>query len=362
MRRRVLLASVSAGIATTTAGCAVFGGDGGGSSSKQRLIFSGQDGATIGQAVAIDSTTALAGANKGGAEYVVTEHTDGSWDDTERFSLDIGQEPARVALSGDTGLLGGGGAATVIERTDSGWEEKTTLRSEADSPEPRFAVGLDEGTAAVTRENGVEVFERQDGSWEQQTVLNVPGWSIAVAGSTIVVGSSDATVGDVSDAGRIHVFEKTGGTWSQTAQLTEGDPSEGLRLGQSVGVATGTVVAGALSDTSENQEGTGGVYVFTDGDNGWSQQTVLTPPAVGSAVDTTGDRLLVGSAQLGRAFLYTNSGGMWEQTRTFSDNETEGTSRFGQTVGLTDDWAVVGDEFDLTEENYENGAAYFFPV
>lgn len=158
------------------------------------------------------------------------------------------------------------------------------------------------------------------------------------------------------------MFRRDGG-WSEVTQLIPDDASADLRFGQSVGVADGTLVAGAFSDDPEKN--TGSAYVFAE-DGEWSQQTTLAAPKeayngfFGSSAAAAGGRLLVGGSRLKRAYLYGQSDGSWSQTQEFSPDGEE--SRFGADVALTSDWAVVGDPFGLNEENLESGAVYFIPV
>lgn len=97
---------------------------------------------------------------------------------------------------------------------------------------------------------------------------------MAVHGDTIVTGAfRDDDGGDSS--GSVYVFAKPSAGWTdatQTAKLTAGDAAAGDGLGYGVGVHGGTVVASALFDDN-GVSGTGSVYVFTEPPAGWADAT-----------------------------------------------------------------------------------------
>ena len=68
-------------------------------------------------------------------------------------------------------------------------------------------------------------------SWYQEAELTNPhvenkgnfGDSVALSGNIAVVGAYDETVNGNPYQGAAHVFVKSGGTWTQQAELTAGD-------------------------------------------------------------------------------------------------------------------------------------------
>src|SRR5262245_15934192 len=73
------------------------------------------------------------------------------------------------------------------------------------------------------------------------------GVSVAVSGSTVVVGASRDAIGGNSFQGSAYVFNLRGGSWVETQKLTASDGAADDRFGYSVAVSGSTVVVGAYS-------------------------------------------------------------------------------------------------------------------
>ena len=159
------------------------------------------------------------------------------------------------------------------------------------------------------------------------------GDSVAVSGSTIVVGAPQHTVNGHSEAGAVYVFSKpASGEWesaTQTAELTASDAAENDALGVSVGVSPSgsTITAGASRHGGE----AGAVYVFekpTSG--GWknaTQTAELTvaggaaPDQLGHSVAVSGSTIVAGApgemSYQGAVYVFTEPvSGVWENSST----------------------------------------------
>ncbi len=121
------------------------------------------------------------------------------------------------------------------------------------------------------------------------------GGSVAISGSTIVVGAGGygypaVQPGTGYAAGAAFVFEASGGNWlgsrGQSAQLTA-PPGAGFdAFGSSVSVSGSTIAVGAPAQTSGSDLYGGAVYVFTQPEAGWSGRQA--PDAELTASDGTG--------------------------------------------------------------------------
>ena len=85
------------------------------------------------------------------------------------------------------------------------------------------------------------------------------GWSVAIAGNTVVVGAYQYNNGG---SGVAYVLRTTdgGATYGQVAKLTAADAAAYDSFGYSVAIAGSTVVVGAHAKNS----GRGAVYVFAE--------------------------------------------------------------------------------------------------
>ena len=149
----------------------------------------------------------------------------------------------------------------------------------------------------------VHIFRRSGQRWAQagavsarDTVLGDGfGAELAVDGNLMVVGAPNGGEGK----GAVYVFERDrSGRWIERAKLTARDAEAGDRLGASVAVANGVVLAGAPG----RGQGAGLVIAFRrDRSGAWSEQGRLTGSGIaagdafGSALSLAGDALLVGA-------------------------------------------------------------------
>ena len=89
------------------------------------------------------------------------------------------------------------------------------------------------------------------------------GVSVAVAGETIVAGASGDDVGANQNQGSAYTFARTGAAArTETAKLSASDGAAGDYLGYSVAVAGETIVAGAYGDDVGANQNQGSAYTF----------------------------------------------------------------------------------------------------
>src|SRR5919197_1391765 len=177
-------------------------------------------------------------------------------------------------------------------------------------------------------------------------------------------------------AGAAYVFTRTGGVWSQQAYLKASNTGDRDVFGFSVAVAGDTVVVGALSEDSNatgidgNQADTsadsaGAAYVFTRTGNIWSQQAYLKASntdvndSFGHSVAVSGDTVVVGAnfersnatgidgnqadnsaVAAGAAYVFTRTGGVWSQQAYLKASNTGDRDVFGFSVAVAGDTVV----------------------
>ena len=120
------------------------------------------------------------------------------------------------------------------------------------------------------------------------------GFSIAIAADTIVAGSPTDDIGTSATRGSALTFARSGAAErNETAKLTASDGAAGDSLGWSVAVAGETILAGVPFDevgTSANQ---GSVYTFSRTGAGSRTETGVLPSADGAAGDATGSSVAI---------------------------------------------------------------------
>ncbi len=217
------------------------------------------------------------------------------------------------------------------------------------------------------------------------------GWSVAVSGDTLVVGSfgedSAATGvnGDGSDnsaqfAGAVYVFQRDfSGNWSQQAYLKPLNMDANDSFGAAVAIDSDILVVGAPGEAgsstgvngAENNmaSSAGAAYVFVrDGTGSWGQQAYLKASntdandGFGKSVAISGNTVIVGApyeasasttinanqtdntaGSAGAAYVFVqDAGGNWTQQAYLKAPNAEARDEFGYAVDIDGDSAVVG--------------------
>jgi len=198
------------------------------------------------------------------------------------------------------------------------------------------------------------------------------GQSIALSGDTVAIGAPhDDDKGN--DSGSVYVFTRSGTTWSQQTKLTAADGAEGDVFGISIAISDDTIVIGAdLND--EKALNAGAVYVFTRSGSSWSQQAKLTAAdgaetdIFGVRVALSGDTVLISARRddddvmgidAGSAYIFTRTGTTWQQQAKLTASDGAADDRFGRSVALDADTAVIGAMFQ-DDKGDNSGSAYMF--
>ena len=294
----------------------VFTESGGTWSQAQKLTPS--NGGTLnlfGFSVALDGTTALVGAisnsDNTGAAYVFTE-SGGTWSQTQKLTASDGAANDlfgwSVALDGTTAFVGADGASAAYVFTDSGGTWSQTQKLTAEGGGFGDSVALAGSTALVgapgvnSQQGAAYVFTDSGGTWSQTQKLTAAdgaandqfGWSVALAGTTALVGAYEASVGGNGKQGAAYVFDDSGGTWTQTQKLTAADGAANDQFGWSVALAGTTAFV--------DPYGKSAAYVFTESGGSWTQTQELaasdgTPgDGFGYSVAFDGTTALVGAS------------------------------------------------------------------
>ena len=142
------------------------------------------------------------------------------------------------------------GAVYLFERIEDTWVQvaKVSVPDGTSGDQLGTTVSVCRGTvvAGITRRRRAVVFERIEGTWVFSSTLTDAagatsdgfGSSVSSAGSLVAVGAPSRTGADgLSKAGAIAVFERSSGTWRQSASLTLASPRAGDNFGYACAVS-----------------------------------------------------------------------------------------------------------------------------
>lgn len=319
----------------------------------------GEAGFEFGGSVAITDEYAIVGSvgdNHAGG-YAGSAHVFGrvgpnAWDTgakivpadaaTESFfgcSVSISGDYAIVGASGDSEGGAGAGSAYVFRRTGPNtWDAGVKLTASDAAAEDRF------------------------------------GNSVGISGDYAIVGANgDDLAGDFT--GSAYVFRRTGpnNVWDAGTKLTAMDAASGDFFGRSVSISGDYAIVGAWGGDSDAID-TGTVYAFhRTGLNDWDDCTKLaavdaaTSDRFGVSVSIFGDYAIVGAPQnddygesSGSAYVFRRTGvTSWDAGVKLGADDASAGDRFGGSVSISRDYALVGASSD-SERGDLSGSAYVF--
>ncbi len=390
----------------------------------QRVVASDPGtGDRFGTAIAIDGDTMVIGAGFGdeftGAAYVFVRTGD-TWIETQRLvpadSQTFDGFGFAVAIEGDTIIIGaslsspfvapgelqGTGAAYVFMRTGDTWTETQKLSADAPQADGRFGAQLAiDGDTLVVGAPAVEdsaqathVFTRTNDSWTETQRFAIPdadpqnfgthafGNAVAIDGDTILVGEA-SSLGNFRET-PVYVFTETNGTWDQSQILVPTDP-EGIGgggFGLSIAIDNDTIIIGAPETRTALLRDLGAVYVFSQSGTAWTQTQRLqsaNPQAddrFGRTVAIDGDTAIIGAdtrvtiggpapmddVDESHVSVLTRIGTTWTVTQQLARSDAQTINGFGGPVAIADETVVVGAFAGEAGDIEDAGAAYVFTV
>jgi len=400
----------------------------------QRAEMTASDGAAgdeLGWSVAVSGDTIVVGAqvhkvgpNYGqGAVYVFTMPASGWASATQTAELTAGDGRGgsrlgfSVAVSGDTivagapwhnGRLHAQGAVYVFARPRSGWANATqtaelTASDAAIEDELGWSVGISGDTivsgplghevGANVGQGAVYVFTKPAAGWANATQTaeltasggaagDGLGFSVAIAGDTVVAGARGTEVGSNARRGAAYVFTMPASGWAnetRATELTASDGAAGDELGFAVAISGTTIAVGAPNRTVGSNMQQGAAYVFTMPASGWArsltQSAELTASdgtaegGLGSSVAVSGDTIVAGAPGRtivwpGAAYVFTMPVSGWAGSLTQSAELTPSDSalpdHFGRSVAISGNTALAGAPGHNVSSNAGAGVAYVF--
>ncbi len=176
------------------------------------------------------------------------------------------------------------------------------------------------------------------------------GYAVAISGSTVVVGAPGETGAGFAGAGHAYTFNAKTGALGKT--FTSPNAASFTDFGQSVAVSGSTAVVGAPFETASGESAAGHAYTF-DTKTGALTGTLTSPNAqsggsFGWSVGVGGTTVLVGAigesvsgeSYAGHAYLFNAKTGALISTLSSPNSQTNG--EFGFAAAVSGSTAVVG--------------------
>jgi hypothetical protein len=226
----------------------------------------------------------------------------------------------------------------------------------------------------TTNEEGAAyVFINKGGNWVYQTTITASdptkkayfGQSVAIQGGVIAIGARNA---NPHGAGGFYLFRQSGNEWKEVAKVTPPDGNVDDQTGFSIAIAGDTIVVGARRADPAGLEDAGAAYVYSMKGDSVKLITKLTPSDIsaydefGQSVAFAGNVLAVGAwkddNKQGSIYLFRQKGGQWIQTDKITASDGVAGDEFGYSLAAFGNLMVTGAHF----ADSKAGAAYVLPV
>lgn len=226
--------------------------------------------------------------------------------------------------------------------------------------------GLRAGRTAQAAEAGCELGKLTPAAEENQSLFGVV---VTMSDDRVVVGVRGDDQAALN-AGAASVFQRSGISWIAEAKLTASDAATGDAFGDGVAISGDYVVVGAQQNDDAGSE-SGSAYVFHWSGTTWTEQAKLTasdaqPDArFGRSVAVDGDYAVVGATENllelapGSAYVFRRDGATWTEEAKLTASDAGPDDRFGGSVAICGDYLVVGAR-SHDGAAVDAGAAYVF--
>ncbi len=318
--------------------------------------------------------------------------SDGTAADYFGYSVSVSGDYAIVGAYSDDDNGSDSGSAYIFFFDDTSWSQQAKLIASDGAADDWFGNSVSvSGDYAVVGaryddDNGTDsgsayIFKRDGTSWSQQAKLTASdgaaddyfGIRVSISGDYAIVGAYlDDDNG--SGSGSAYIFKRDGTSWSQQAKLTAADGVVNDNFGKSVSISGDYAIVGADGD-GDNGSSSGSAYIFKPNDvdpNNWDQIAKLMAldgaagDRFGRSVSVSGDYAIVGAScdddngsNSGSAYIFYYNGTSWsEQAKLLAADGAAG-DYFGGSVSVSGDYAVVGASYDDDNGDY-SGSAYIF--
>jgi len=242
----------------------------------------------------------------------------------------------------------------------------------------RALVGAYADDDAGSGSGSAYVFYWDGTSWTEEAKLTASdaaagdnfGNSVSLSGNRALVGAYfDDDAGSLS--GSAYVYYWDGTSWSEEAKLTASDGAAGDIFGASVSLAGNRALVGAIADDDAGS-GSGSAYVFYWDGTSWTEEAKLAASdaaagdSFGISVSLSGSRALVGvwrdddgGIDSGSAYVFFWNGTSWTEEAKLTASDAAAEDRFGRSVSLSGNRALVG-AFKDDDAGVDSGSAYVF--
>ncbi len=363
-----------------------FGGWSTSTNESGSILVVGAPGKNIGTNASQGAAYVFAQVNGVWVQQAELLASNGAANDNFGFRVAMNSVGNTVIISAYNKTIGansGQGAAYIFTETNGVWTQQAELTAADGAAGDNFSfyvaidsLGITTAISAWTKtingnggQGAVYVFTLSNGTWIQQAELTATNGAsgdrlgteiyLTADGTGLIASAYLKTIGANANQGAAYIFNKSGGVWSQTAELTASDGAANDYFGWSTSInANGTIaIVGAGNKTNGANANQGAAYVFIQVNGVWTQQAKLLANDGAAndifggacAINSVGDIVAVGAPQKtigananqGAAYIFIEVNGTWlQQTRLTAPDGASGDT-FGASPSLNASGSIL---------------------
>ena len=274
-----------------------------------------------------------------------------------------------------------GGAVYIYTRSGSTWTQQARLVGSTVSTDYRFGNSVSinsDGTYLLVGAYGKNynvgtayVFTRSGSTWTQQAEIPSPTATADLFGFRSAINSTGDLVAicaqgnpgagaAYTQSGAVHVYSRSGSTWTLQQTLRASDENSYWRFGRSAKFnSDGTyIIIGAPMSFAGT--GNGAAYIFTRSGSTWTQQAKITAADAqvddffGGSVSMNSDASYVAVTALGEdggagdplslagaAYVFSRSGSTWTEQAKITASDAQANDQYGNAIDISGDGKYV---------------------
>jgi uncharacterized protein (TIGR03437 family) len=230
------------------------------------------------------------------------------------------------------------------------------------------------------QQGSASIFVRSGGGWQQLKKIIAAdgvageafGMSVAISGATLVVGAPRDYIGTNYNLGSAYVFTYGVPGWIQEKKLTASDGAIDDSFGYSVAVSGDNIAVGSKGAQVGKNHDQGAAYIFSRVGGLWMERQRLKASdgvdrsSFGSTLALNGDTLVVGAPDSGpngdqrKAYIFTLRGAIWTEQQAVRLLDGSAEDALELPVAVSDDAVAVGAYYYDVDRNVDQGAALVF--
>ena len=237
-----------------------------------------------------------------------------------------------------------------------------------------IGANADQGSVNVYQHNGSNWVFLQKLTDITPATTEYFGYCVAVSGNFAIIGIPTETGVAGLYQGSACIYQYNGSSWVFMQKITDPAGLANDFFGTSVSISGNYAMVGVYNDDEPSRPDQGSALIFQYNGSSWVFMQKLIDPAgaqadwFGASVSISGNLALVGTPQddesaggdQGSVSLYQYNGSSWVLTQKLTDATAAAGDRFGTSVSISGNYAIIGASRDDVDVNSDQGSASFY--